>query len=286
MKKLLIVLSCALLLTGCKAASSYEVKVSDNTKTLLTVDGVEISKQGYFEALLDSYGADKIISECLEKIADKEVTDTKKVEELVKERKKVYEDYLKTSLDEFAKQMGYKNEAEFVDDALRPDAKQEVLRGQYISANFDALMSEYKVTRLKKIVVELESEAIAIINEAKDKAAFDSLMTKHKDKAQDLDIVTKNTSLDSNILKKLDELYKLDKDGVVPTAVKQADGKFAVLYVYDTKKEDKQEYVDALTVDTTLQGVIESYYLKKYNFNVYDQKLKETIKHFNTGYIE
>lgn len=286
MKKLLIVLGCALLLTGCATPSKYEVKVSDSSKVVLTINGVSITKQDYFETLLDNYGADNIVSDALERIADKEVTDLDKVEELVEERKKVYTTYLGTTLEEFAKSMGYKSEAEFIEDALRPDAKQECLRNQYISDNFDALVDEYNVTRIKKIVVDLESEALILIDEAKDEDAFDALMEKHKDKSEDLDIVTKNTALDDNIIVKLDEFSKFEKDGVVAQAVKLTDGHYAVIFVYDTEKEDKQEYIDTLTIDSAIQSKIESIYLKKYNFNVYDEKLKAAIKRINSGYIE
>ena len=286
MKKLLIAAGCALLLTGCAAPSAYEVKVSESTNTLLTIDGVSITKQEYFESLLDNYGAEKIVADALEKIADKEVTDSKKVEELVQDRKKVYEAYLGTTLDKFAKNLGYKDEAEFIEKALRPDAKQECLRNNYIEANLNDYLEKYDVTRLKTIVVNLESEALIMIDEAKDEAAFDALMKKHEKNAEDLDIVTKNTSLDANILSKLDEFSKLEKDGVVAQAVKQTDCKFAVIFVYDTQKEDKQEYIDALSVDYTIQAEIESIYLKKYNFNVYDAKLKQAIKNISSGYIE
>lgn len=286
MKKLLIAAGCALLLTGCAAPSAYEVKVSESTSTLLTIDGVSISKQGYFEALLDNYGAEKIVADALEKIADKEVTDTKKVDELVKDRKSVYEAYLGTTLDQFAKNLGYKNEAEFIEEALRPDAKQECLRNNYIEEHLDEYLDKYDVARLKKIVVDLESEALIMIDETKDEDAFDALMKKHEDNSEDLDIVTKNSGLDANITAKLDEFSKLDKDGIVSQAVKQTDGKFAVIFVYDTQKEDKQEYIDTLTVDSAIQAEIESIYLKKYNFNVYDEKLKAAIKNISSGYIE
>ena len=286
MKKLLIAFGCALLLVGCTTTSGYDIKVSDDTKELLNINGVSITKQGYFESLLNNYGADKIVSDALEKIADIEITDLEKVDELVQDRKTVYETYLGMTLDEFAQSMGYKNEEEFVEDALRPDAKLELLRNQYISDNFDTFIDEYNVTRLKKIVFDLESEALIAIDEATDEDAFDALMDKHEDKSEDVDIVTKNTALDDNIIAKLDEFSKLDKDGVVKEAVKLSDGDFAVIYIYDTAREDKQEYIETLTVDSAIKENIESVYLKKYNFNVYDEKLKAAIKNISSGYIE
>ncbi len=286
MKKLLIAFGCALLLVGCTTTSGYDIKVSDDTKELLNINGISITKQGYFESLLNNYGADKIVSDALEKIADIEITDLEKVDELVQDRKTVYETYLGMTLDEFAQSMGYKNEEEFVEDALRPDAKLELLRNQYISDNFDTFIDEYNVTRLKKIVFDLESEALIAIDEATDEDAFDALMDKHEDKSEDVDIVTKNTALDDNIIAKLDEFSKLDKDGVVKEAVKLSDGDFAVIYIYDTAREDKQEYIETLTVDSAIKENIESVYLKKYNFNVYDEKLKAAIKNISSGYIE
>lgn len=111
-------------------------------------------------------------------------------------------------------------------------------------------------------------------------------MKKYSDKAEDAGIVTKNSSLDENLTKKLETLSKIDKDGVYSDSIALTDNTFAVLYIYDTKREKKDEYINALTSDQGLQTDIESIYLKKYNFKVNDSKIKDAIKQISSEYIE
>ena len=160
------------------------------------------------------------------------------------------------------------------------------LRNKYIKDNLDHLLSEYQVVRFKKIIVSKESTALAIISNSKDEKSFNEQMKKYSDKAEDAGIVTKNSSLDENLTKKLETLSKIDKDGVYSDSIALTDNTFAVLYIYDTKREKKDEYINALTSDQGLQTDIESIYLKKYNFKVNDSKIKDAIKQISSEYIE
>ena len=287
MKKLLLSLVCLVLLCGCGTSSNgYEVKVSDENATLLTVDGQKITKQGYFEHLLNNYGASTLVSEALVKIADTEVKDEKALQELVDDRVEIYEYYADGDLDEFAKGMGYASKDEFIEDALLPDAKQELLRNSYINANFDSIIAEYQVARLKVITFAKESDALAVIEKVDSLDKFNDQMKVYDDDSKDYDIVTKNTNLDIELVNKLAEFNKLTTDGVHPTAIKLSDAMYAVVYIYDTARSDHKEYVDQLTTETELQEKIESHYLKKYGFNVYDQKLKNAVKALSSSYVE
>lgn len=285
MKKLAMLLLCSGLLVAC-SSSSYSVKVSDSQSVLMSVDGVEITKQDYFEHLLNNYGANKIVTDALSAIADKEVTDQKAINQLLEERKKLYAQYSGGSLDDYAKSIGYESEEEYVNDALLPDVKQELLRNQYIEKNFDSLLSEYQVTCFKKIIVEKESTALSIIKASTSEEEFDKQMKKYSDNSEDAGIVTKNSTLDDNLKKKLKDLSALNKDGVYNSAIRLSDDNYAVIYVYDTKRENKDDYINTLTSDQDLQEKIEGIYLKKYNFTVNDSKLKKAIKDISSEYIE
>lgn len=285
MKKLVMLLLCTGLLVAC-SSSNYSVKVSDGSSTLISGEGIEVTKQDYFEQLLDSYGSSKVLNDVLTVIADKEITNQKDIDSLLKEREETYTKYANGDLDSYAKSMGYKSKDEYIKEALLPDVKQELLRNKYIKENLDHLLSEYQVVRFKKIIVSKESTALAIISNSKDEKSFNEQMKKYSDKAEDAGIVTKNSSLDENLTKKLETLSKIDKDGVYSDSIALTDNTFAVLYIYDTKREKKDEYINALTSDQGLQTDIESIYLKKYNFKVNDSKIKDAIKQISSEYIE
>ena len=123
-----------------------------------------MTKQDYFEQLLDSYGSSKVLNDVLTAIADKEITNQKDIDSLLKEREETYTKYANGDLDSYAKSMGYKSKDEYIKEALLPDVKQELLRNKYIKENLDHLLSEYQVVRFKKIIVSKESTALAIIS--------------------------------------------------------------------------------------------------------------------------
>lgn len=285
MKKLAILLLCSGLLVAC-SSSSYSVKVTDGSSELISGEGIKITKQDYFEELLDTYGSSKVLNDVLTAIADKEVTDEKEINKLLKEREDMYAKYANGDLDSYAKSIGYESKDEYIKEALLPDVKQELLRNKYIKENLDNLLSQYQVVRFKKIIVSKESTALTIISNVKEEKDFDAQMKKYADNAEDAGIVTKNSSLDENLIKKLETLSKVEKDGVYSDPITLSDNTFAVLYIYDTKKENKNEYIDALTSDQELQTEVEGIYLKKYNFKVNDSKIKDAIKQLSSQYIE
>ena len=284
MKKLVMLLLCSGLLVAC-TSSKYSVKVSDD-QTIVSGGRIEITKQDYFEYLLDSLGANKVLTDALTAIADKEITNQYDIDALLKERKELYAEYAGGNLETYAKNIGYESEEEFVNDALLPDVKQELLRNKYIEDNYESLLSDYQVTCFKKIVVDKESTALDIIEAATDEDAFDKQMSKYGTDAEDAGIVTKNSTLDENLQKKLGTLSAIEKDGVYKEAIQLSDESYAVIFVYDTARENKEEYITALTSDSDLQEEIEGIYLKQYNFTVNDKKIKNAIKQLSSQYIE
>ena len=88
MKKLMMLLLCGGLLVACSSDSGYSVKVSKSDDAMITGSELKMTKQDYFNQLLDQYGAQQVLSEALTTIADKEVTDQEEINKLVAEREK------------------------------------------------------------------------------------------------------------------------------------------------------------------------------------------------------
>ncbi|MEG0276806.1 MAG: hypothetical protein RR630_07245 [Coprobacillus sp.] len=285
MKKLLMLVLCGGLLVGCSSGSMYDVKVSNGDKVLISGSGINITEQGYFETLLKQYGSEKVLSSVFESIADKEVNDEAALNKLVKEREELYANYANGDLDKYAKSLGYDSKDDYVNSALVPDAKQELLRNKYISDNYDKLLTDYQVCSFKKIIVDKESTALTLIKEVKSEDDFDKKMKEYGSDAEDAGAVTKNSTLDDNLKKALADLIKVKTDGVYTTAVKLSDDKYAVLYLYNTDHKDKDALTKALSSDSSLKTEAEVSYLKKYNFTVNDSKLKSEIKSINEEYI-
>ena len=246
MKKIIGFMFISALLVGC-GASGYSLKIADGSDTLISGSGVTVTKQGYFEYLLDKYGSGQLVADVLDSIADLEVEDQSGLEALIQKRVDLYTEYADGDLDNYATYLGFKDADEYIEKALKPDAKQELLRYKYIEENFDDLMDEYKVNRLKMIIVDKESTALNLIKELTTLDLFDAKMKEYDEDAEDLDIVTKDSYIDSNLVSILSDLRKVGKDGIYSSAVKLSDDTYAVLYIYDTAMEDLEEYYSTLS---------------------------------------
>lgn len=291
MKKLFVALLCAGLLVGCSSEDSYSVKVSNDSDVLVSNDKLSLTKQGYFEYLLDKYGSSEVVKEALLTIADKELTskdEKSEIDKLVKEREEQYAKYADGDLATYAKQLGYDSKDDYINDSIIPDVKQELLRKKYINDNLKDLIKTYQIATFEKIVVDKESTALKIIKEATSKEKFDELMKKddYKSNAEDSGVVTKNSSLDDNLKKKLKKLSEVTKDGVYSEAIKLSDNTYAVIYLYNTNHKDTDKIVTAITNDSDAKEGIEGKILKKYNFSVNDSKLKKAVKKLSSEYIE
>ena len=286
MKKLMMLLLCGGLLVACSSDSGYSVKVSKSDDAIITGSELKITKQDYFNQLLDQYGAQEVLSEALTTIADKEITDQDEINKLVAEREKTYAKNANGDLEKYAKSLGYDSKEEYSQEVLVPDAKQELLRNKYIKENLEKMIKDYQVVSFKKIVVTKESEALTLIKESTSAEIFDKKLKDAGTNGEDAGIVTKNSTLDDNLKSQLSQLSAVNKDGVYSEAIKLSDDSYAVLYLYNTDHKNTDELINKLTSDGDVQKEIEGIYLKKYNFKVNDSKIKDAIKKLSSEYIE
>lgn len=291
----LVVILIACGITGYVITSNndgYSTKVSNNKK-VITGD-VTVTKQGYFESMLKSSGAQKVVDDAYNGIANKLIPTSKyktEIDALVKSKEKEYASYM-GSLKSYATTMGYSSVSAFEKASVIPEAKQELLKKKYFTDNYTKAVKKYKVAYIKAITVSKESTAIKLIKQSTSEAAFNKLMksSTYKSNATNYKMVTTKTStstLNKNIKAKLGTFSTMTKDGVYATAIKQSSSKYVVVYVYNTDKTaNKTKIIKALTDLSSTSSDVEAYYLNKYNFTVYDKKLKAAIKKINKNYIK
>ncbi|MFQ8706115.1 MAG: hypothetical protein ACLR9T_08625 [Thomasclavelia sp.] len=285
MKKNIIPLAVAgTLLVGCGSSSAitYSSEVSDGDKTVITIGDTKITNNEIYHHLLKQFGSSEVLSLALTYIADQEVTDKEAIKAKVDEKVASTKENITTSLDEVAKQYGYKNEQEYIDKIITVGAKQDLLIDKYIDKNYNDLIKEYKVKYLKVITVDTESGALSLIDKIKEGADFDTVMNENN--GSDVGMVTtKSTNVDSKIIKKLD---KFTKDGIYDKVIKTSESKYAVVYVYNSDKSKiKDEVKSSLASVSEMSTKMESYYLKQYNFDIYEEAIKDEIKESNEDYL-
>lgn len=285
MKKNIIPLVVAgTLLVGCSSSSavSYSSKVSDGDKTVITIGNDKLTKNEVYHSLLEQYGSAEVLTLALTYIANQEITDETAIKAKVDETLATISENATVSLDEYVKQLGYKNQQDYIDGILTDNAKQELLNDKYIDDNYKDLIKEYKVRYLKVITVDTESGASKLIDQIKGGADFNTISTENNGTDAGL-VTTKSTNIDSNIIK---NLGKFTKDGLYNKVIKTSNSKYAVVYVYNTdKKALKDEIKDKLSSINEISTKMESHYLKEYNFDVHEKAIKDEIKKANEDYL-
>ena len=282
MKKVLSILAIGTLLVGCSSpASLYVTSVSDGKDTIVSGEEITVTKNDVYEYFLDQFGSSQVLTMALETVANKEITDQSKIDEKLKQTIEEYTKYMSTDIDSYAKQLGYNNKEEYINDMLLPSAKNELLKDKYIEDNFDTIIKEYKIKYIKGITVDTESEAIDIIDKSKDLDTFNALLSEKS--GQDYGMVTTESTIDENIINKFDSFTK---DGIYSKAIKTSDDKYAVVYVYNSDITNlKDEIKENLASVSVIKSDCEAHYLKKYKFEVFESKIKDKIEEGNADYL-
>lgn len=291
-KKVMIVIGIVIVIVICcivgwfmlRKSNNYQVKITDGNDVMVSGSNISITKQDYFEVLLDQYGANEVLNEVIDIIAEQEL-EQDDIDEAIEEMTETYSLYT-GDLETYAQNLGYETKQDYIDEIIAPAAKQELLREKYLNENLESYIQEYQVTSFKQIIVDKESTALSIIKEVESEDDFDALMEEYDD-SEDAGLVTKNTTtLDENLLSALEELSAIEEDGVYSEAIKLSDDTYAVIYLYNTDHSNTDEIVQSLSSDSEIQEEVEAIYLKKYNFDVHDKKLKSLISEFSDQYFE
>lgn len=284
-KKIIPLVIASTLLVGCSSSSAvnYSSEVSDGDKTAINIDGTEINKNDIYHYLLEKYGSSEVLSLALTYIADQEITDedayNTKLNETIAEQK---ESAGVTSLDDIAKQYGLENEQEYIDKVLSVGVKQEMLKEKYIDKNYKKLIKEYKVKYLKTITVDTEAGAKKILEQIKDGSDFDTIMNENGGSDAGM-VTTETTTVDENIIKKLD---KFTKDGAYEKVIKTSDSKYAIVYVYNTDTSAVTDEIKSnLATISDMSTKVERYYLKQYNFTINEKAIEDEINESQPDYL-
>lgn len=291
--KIIVIVVCCVLVIGICAGTYFLTKGSDDTVSyesgvkkgdnkLIYNDEVTITKNDIYKYFLENTGDNEVLLLAINYICDQEITDQDAINAEIEELKTSYTEYAGTDLDTYAKQSGYADEADLVANVLTPSAKQRLLLEKYIDEKYDDLLKEYKVKYLKTITCDTESQAIQIIDQSTSAEAFDALMNENG--GSDAGLVTKSsTSLDEKVI---DNLSKFKKDGIYSKAIKTSDEKYVVIWVYNTDTSAvKNDIVESLKNISDISSENEAYYLKKYDFTVNEEAIRDLIKEQYPEYI-
>lgn len=274
MKKLIPLALVATILSGCGSNQTYLSSVTDGTTALVEIDGTTITTNDIYRYYLESYGSSQVLDFALTHIAEIEITDQDAIDAKLQETIDTYTTYAGVDLNSYAVSLGYESGDQYTQEALLPSVLQQLLIEKYVNDNVATLKDEYKIKYLKTVSFNTEIEATDFISSTTNED-FDTAMIEND--GIDVGIVTSdNTDLDTNIIGELDSFTQ---DGIYQEVISTTDGKFVVVYIYNTELDDdsKSEVISTLMSTDGISAECEKYYLDKYDFTVNEPLIKQAI---------
>lgn len=288
MKKLLTVCAFALLVTlsGCKDATT---SLSDGNDALITVGNTTITKNDVYTGLKSENGVTAIISKLTAYIVDQEVPVT---DEMMSEAESTMQSFKDTVGEEnwstFLSSMGYENEQQYLEERALLSVRASQLTSKYITDNYDDIKENYQIRKLRIFQTTDSSIAAEVQEKVKNGELtieeavnqYDSVTTTYDGSEQ---ILTNASGLGSDIW---ENIMAVTEDNTLLDLYQYSSdlSNFYVIEVVsvDVPLEEAQSTIEGLS---TIADDAFAYYLKKYNFTVYDIDLYNGIQSQKPSYI-
>lgn len=290
MKKLLSILAVAMVFTlvGCSDASA---EISKGEEALVSVGDTKITKEEVFEINKKTYGASYTLNEALNIIVKKEKV---KLTDEMKEAANAQLETLKTSagddFDSMIKKAGYKDETGYKEGEIHPNLLQQGLVKKYVVDKKTSLFKTY--TPRKASIIECDDvdkakQALEAVQGGKrmEEAATEFGVTTTYNGSEA--IYTSKSSLPTSVF---DNIKSAKKAGISENVIEDTTNqKYYVVNVTNIDSTSFEE--EAITAivsqgSTELSTVSSQYYLKKYEFKIYDKDVYDGLKAVDENYVK
>jgi len=276
MKKLLsISLVALLLLTSC---GNKVAQVSNKNETVITVGDKNITKgelYGYMSAYVSSASYLKLRKLIVEHYVPITAELEKEAQEnLEQEKKELGDSFLATILE-----IGYKDEADYYQNAVLQTVRAIEMFKQYIKTNLTTLADDYKPYQIRLMQFDSESKATSALDQVKDGQDFEAVAKEHSNLFyQGLkEVVVRTTNYPKVVLETITEqtgptlIQKVITDEVTK--------KYYVIQVIATDvTKFEAEFIERLQIEEQVINDLYAEYAKAGKFTVYDINVLETLQ--------
>ena len=289
MKKLYTLLAAMMLfsLAGCKDATAG---ISNGSEALITIDGDKITNDDIYGLIKTSAGATETLNLVKEQIYKKEnikVSDAmkKEAEESVKSLKSMYGDNLEKTL----KQYGYDDLEDYKKKSVYPGLQQKELNKKYIKAKESSLFNSYYPVKAQILEADSKKKAENALKALKDdkniKAAVKEYGTTTTYKGTE-EIYNSKSGLPTTVF---DKIKSTNKKGLIDSVIEDTTNKkyYVVNVISVTPKDFEEDAINSIAekASSDIEPAATAYYLKKYDFTIYDKDVYDGIKSTKESYI-
>lgn len=287
--KIVLVLGAALMLGGCGNATA---NISHGSDVIGTIGSTSITDGDIYGSLKSSSGYSYALTMIREQIFAREIEVTDEMRQQAQDEYDQYAEQYETqdtgmTAEEYVIYLGYESVDDYINKVYLPNYEQQALNAKYMDDDNANFLEEYEPVKAQIIQTsdqDTASQALEALNNGDD---FADVAEEYNDSTTydgSEQIVTTQSGLPTAVMTKLNDA----EDGTLVNEV-IADTTNGYYYVVRLVSKDyetiKDDIVEALQDNTTLTNDAMVYYLKKYNFTVYDVDIFNALRDSNPEYL-
>ncbi len=287
--KIVLVLGAALMLGGCGNATA---NISHGSDVIGTIGSTSITDGDIYGSLKSSSGYSYALTMIREQIFAREIEVTDEMRQQAQDEYDQYAEQYEAqdtgmTAEEYVIYLGYESVDDYINKVYLPNYEQQALNAKYMDDDNASFLEEYEPVKAQIIQTsdqDTASQALEALNNGDD---FADVAEEYNDSTTydgSEQIVTTQSGLPTAVMTKLNDA----EDGTLVNEV-IADTTNGYYYVVRLVSKDyetiKDDIVEALQDNTTLTNDAMVYYLKKYNFTVYDVDIFNALRDSNPEYL-
>ncbi|MEG0694417.1 MAG: hypothetical protein RR440_01585 [Erysipelotrichaceae bacterium] len=287
MKKIsvLAIVMSLILLTGCSDATA---DISDGGKTLFTVGGESITRDDLFKPM-KANAANTVLEEATKVIVKKEIETTDAMRSAATSELEKAKATTSGTFKEYINGMGFKDEDEYYNKYLLLAQQQQGLYRKYVDENFDKIAKKLHPVKAQIIYTTDKDKAVAALADVIAGKGFVETAKAYGDTTNfngNVQLIHASSTGIVDVLMNRIKTVKKDNTLIKDLIVDATGNGSYILNVVNTNAKDfKNEAIDAFLALTNTKDDAMAYFLKKYNFAVYDINVYNTIKKNNPAYL-
>ena len=287
--KIVLVLGAALMLGGCGNATA---NISHGSDVIGTIGSTSITDGDIYGSLKSSSGYSYALTMIREQLFAREIEVTDEMRQQAQDEYDQYAEQYEAqdtgmTAEEYVIYLGYESVDDYINKVYLPNYEQQALNAKYMDDDNANFLEEYEPVKAQIIQTsdqDTASQALEALNNGDD---FADVAEEYNDSTTydgSEQIVTTQSGLPTAVMTKLNDA----EDGTLVNEV-IADTTNGYYYVVRLVSKDyetiKDDIVEALQDNTTLTNDAMVYYLKKYNFTVYDVDIFNALRDSNPEYL-
>ena len=287
--KIVLVLGAALMLGGCGNATA---NISHGSDVIGTIGSTSVTDGDIYGSLKSSSGYSYALTMIREQIFAREIEVTDEMRQQAQDEYDQYAEQYEAqdtgmTAEEYVIYLGYESVDDYINKVYLPNYEQQALNAKYMDDDNANFLEEYEPVKAQIIQTsdqDTASQALEALNNGDD---FADVAEEYNDSTTydgSEQIVTTQSGLPTAVMTKLNDA----EDGTLVNEV-IADTTNGYYYVVRLVSKDyetiKDDIVEALQDNTTLTNDAMVYYLKKYNFTVYDVDIFNALRDSNPEYL-